>query len=149
MSELTLTLLRLGFLVLLWVLVLAILGVLRRDLFGTRIVRRSPRPAAAGTQAGAQAGPPAAAAAAAGRRNRPQPEARPGLRTLVVTEGSLRGTTLTLGQAPVLIGRAPECTLVLDDDYASARHARLAPQGGEWIVEDLGSTNGTFSGPPA
>ncbi len=77
MSELTLTLLRLGFLVLLWVLVLAILGVLRRDLFGTRIVRRSPRPAAAGTQAGTQAGPPAAAAAAAGRRNRPQPEARP------------------------------------------------------------------------
>ncbi len=63
-----------------------------------------------------------------------------------MTEGSLRGTTLTLGQAPVLIGRAPECTLVLDDDYASARHARLAPQGGEWIVEDLGSTNGTFYG---
>ena len=56
------------------------------------------------------------------------------LRTLVVTEGSLRGTTLTLGQAPVLIGRAPECTLVLDDDFASARHARLSPQGGEWIV---------------
>src|SRR3954447_19937814 len=141
MSELTLTLLRLGFLVLLWILVLAILGVLRRDLFGTRIVRRSPRPAVAG----AQAGPPPAAAAA-GRRNRPQPEPRPGLRTLVVTEGALRGTTLTLGQAPVLIGRAPECTLVLDDDYASARHARLAPQGGEWIVEDLGSTNGTFYG---
>jgi hypothetical protein len=141
MSELTLTLLRLGFLVLLWILVLAILGVLRRDLFGTRIVRRTPRPAAAG----APVGPPAGAAAAAGRR-RPQPEPRPGLRTLVVTEGSLRGTTLTLGQAPVLIGRAPECTLVLDDDYASARHARLAPQGGEWIVEDLGSTNGTFYG---
>jgi pSer/pThr/pTyr-binding forkhead associated (FHA) protein len=47
----------------------------------------------------------------------------------------------------VLIGRAPECTLVLDDDFASARHARLVPQGGgEWVVEDLGSTNGTFLG---
>ncbi len=63
-----------------------------------------------------------------------------------MTEGSLRGTTLTLGQAPVLIGRAPECTLVLDDDYASARHARLFPQDGSWLAEDLGSTNGTFLG---
>jgi hypothetical protein len=141
MSELTLTLLRLGFLVLLWLLVISILAVLRRDLFGTRVVRRAPRPATAGGS------PPAVPATqAAGRRGRAQPEPRPGLRTLVVTEGSLRGTTLTLGQAPILIGRAPECTLVLDDDFASARHARLSPQGGEWIVEDLGSTNGTFYG---
>ncbi len=43
MSELTLTLLRLGFLALLWLLVLSILAVLRRDLFGTRIDRRAPR----------------------------------------------------------------------------------------------------------
>jgi hypothetical protein len=138
MSELTLTLLRLGFLALLWLLVLSILGVLRRDLFGTRIVRRTPRPA----------GPPPAAGPATpvGRRPRAS-EPRPALRTLVVTEGSLRGTTLTLGQAPVLIGRAPESTLVLDDDFASARHARIYPQDGEWFVEDLGSTNGTFIGP--
>src|SRR3954447_14985471 len=136
MSELTLTLLRLGFLALLWLLVLAILAVLRRDLFGTRIVRRTPRPAGAPPAPGAT--PPAS------RRSRPEP--RPSLRTLVVTEGSLRGTTLTLGQAPVLIGRAPESTLVLDDDYASARHARIYPQDGEWFVEDLGSTNGTFIG---
>ena len=59
MSELTLTLLRLGFLALLWLLVLSILGVLRRDLFGTRIVRRG-RPAArpAGTAAGPRRRPP-------------------------------------------------------------------------------------------
>jgi FHA domain len=137
MSELTLTLLRLGFLALLWLLVLSILSVLRRDLFGTRIVRRTPRPAG-----GAPAGVPATPAA---RRPRPG-EGRSGLRTLVVTEGSLRGTTLSLGQAPVLIGRAPESTLVLDDDYASARHARIFPQDGGWFVEDLGSTNGTFVG---
>jgi hypothetical protein len=138
MSELTLTLLRLGFLVLLWLLVIAILGVLRRDLFGTRIVRRTPRPAGPAPTPG-----PAAPVAARQRA----PERRPSLRTLVVTEGSLRGTTLTLGQAPVLIGRAPESTLVLDDDYASARHARIYTQDGEWFVEDLGSTNGTFIGP--
>ena len=145
MSELTLTLLRLGFLALLWLLVLSILGVLRRDLFGTRVVRRAPRPAGAP----APAAGPQPTAPAAGRRGRGSPnkqdQPRPP-RTLVVTDGSLRGTTLTLGQAPVLIGRAPECTLVLDDDFASARHARLFPQDGSWVVEDLGSTNGTYLG---
>ncbi len=143
MSELTLTLLRLGFLALLWLLVLSILAVLRRDLFGTRVVRRAPRPAGGAPVA---ASGPQPAAPAAGRRGRAPEQPRGGLRTLVVTEGSLRGTTLTLGQAPVLIGRAPECTLVLDDDFASARHARLFPQDGTWMVEDLGSTNGTFLG---
>jgi pSer/pThr/pTyr-binding forkhead associated (FHA) protein len=63
---------------------------------------------------------------------------------LVVTEGPLRGTTLPLGSSAVLIGRAPACTLVLDDDYSSSRHARVYPEGGQWLVEDMGSTNGTF-----
>ena len=142
MSELTLTLLRLGFLALLWLLVLSILAVLRRDLFGTRVVRRAPRTAGAP----AQATGPQPTAPVAGRRGRAPEPPRNSLRTLVVTEGSLRGTTLTLGQAPVLIGRAPECTLVLDDDFAASRHARLYPQDGGWIAEDLGATNGTFLG---
>jgi hypothetical protein len=133
MSDLTLTLLRLGYLAVLWLLVLSVVAVLRRDLFGTRVTRRAPIPAGAGA-----AGP------ARGRRD---PGAAPSaLRTLVVTEGSLKGTTIALGQAPILIGRAPECTLVLDDDYASGRHARLSLQQGTWMVEDLGSTNGTFLG---
>ena len=42
MSELTITLLRLGYLALLWVLVLFAIGVLRRDLYGTRITDRAP-----------------------------------------------------------------------------------------------------------
>jgi pSer/pThr/pTyr-binding forkhead associated (FHA) protein len=111
MSELTVTLLRLGYLVLLWAFVLSAIGVLRRDLYGTRITSR-----------GRRAGPT----------------------RLVVTEGPLRGTTLPLGSTAVLIGRAPSCTLVLDDDYSSSRHARVYPEGGQWLVEDMGSTNGTF-----
>jgi hypothetical protein len=130
MSDFTLTLLRLGYLVLLWLLVLSVVAVLRRDLFGTRVTRRGPIPA----------GP-----ATAPSRSRRDAEA-PLPRTLVVTEGSLKGTTIALGQAPILIGRAPECTLVLEDDYASGRHARLSLQQGTWMVEDLGSTNGTFLG---
>ena len=46
----------------------------------------------------------------------------------------------------VLIGRANDSTLVLTDDYASTRHARISLQDGMWLVEDLGSTNGTYLG---
>ncbi len=138
MSELTLTLLRLGYLALLWILVLAVVAVIRRDLFGTRITRRStPAPVPA---------PAAAAPAAQAKPRRSEPERPAGPRTLVVTEGSLQGTTIALGQAPILIGRAPECTLVLEDDYVSGRHARFSVQQGVWVLEDLGSTNGTFLG---
>jgi hypothetical protein len=134
MSELTLTLLRLGYLALLWLLVLSVVAVLRRDLFGTRVTRRGTIRTGSG-----------AAVASRSRREAETPAA-PLPRTLVVTEGSLKGTTIALGQAPILIGRAPECTLVLEDDYASGRHARLSLQRGTWMVEDLGSTNGTFLG---
>jgi len=58
----------------------------------------------------------------------------------------LTGTTVTLGDAPVTLGRADDSTLVLTDDYASTRHARLVPGGGTWVLEDLGSTNGTYLG---
>ncbi|MGF7237967.1 MAG: FHA domain-containing protein FhaB/FipA, partial [Frankia sp.] len=54
------------------------------------------------------------------------------------------GTTLSLGPAPVTIGRADDSTLVLTDDFASGRHARLVQQDGQWMIEDLGSTNGTY-----
>jgi pSer/pThr/pTyr-binding forkhead associated (FHA) protein len=61
-----------------------------------------------------------------------------GLRAIV------SGTRVTLDARPILIGRADDSTLVLDDDYASTRHARISMQGDEWYVEDLGSTNGTY-----
>jgi pSer/pThr/pTyr-binding forkhead associated (FHA) protein len=139
-SELTLTLLRLGFLALLWILVLSVAAVLRRDLFGPRVTRRQT------VAAGGPAGTPAAAPAPGGGTPAAARERRPDTLTLVVTAGSLKGTTLNLSQAPVLIGRAPECTLVVEDDYASSRHARFFLRDGAWYVEDLGSTNGTFIG---
>jgi pSer/pThr/pTyr-binding forkhead associated (FHA) protein len=63
---------------------------------------------------------------------------------LVVTQGALAGTSVRLGQAPVTLGRAQDSTIVLDDDYVSTHHARLFPRDGQWLVEDLGSTNGTY-----
>jgi pSer/pThr/pTyr-binding forkhead associated (FHA) protein len=132
MSELTITLLRLGYLVLLWVFVLSAIAVLRRDL----APRGAPR-ASRAERRRAEAAPAAAGAA---------PSRRSGPTRLVVTTGPLTGTTLPLSSASILIGRSPGCTLVLDDDYSSSRHARIFPQGDQWYVEDLGSTNGTFIG---
>ncbi len=142
MSELTFTLLRLGYLALLWVFVLTAIGVLRRDL-STRAAggedRRRKRDAAPGRA-------PRAAAAPSGAQPTTAPRTPVVPKRLVVTAGSLAGTSLPLTNASILIGRAPGSTLVLDDDYSSSRHARIFPQGNQWFLEDLGSTNGTFIG---
>ena len=129
MSELALTLLRLGFLVLLWVGVLTTLSALRRDL-------RAPREARPATLAVAA---PIPAPPKSSRRSRSKKGSR-----LVVNEGALAGTVIPLGTTPITIGRAQDATLVLDDDYASTNHSRIYSAGGDWIVEDLNSTNGTW-----
>ena len=53
-------------------------------------------------------------------------------------------TVAGMGAAPVTVGRAPDSTLVLDDDYASNNHATISLNGSTWVVTDLGSTNGTW-----
>jgi FHA domain len=120
---LVLQLTRAGFLALLWLFVLAALRVIRSDLYAVSGLRAA-LPQRRGTSAG-------------GRRGR-------AARQLLVTAGALSGTRINLDGRPILIGRADDSTLVLDDDYASTRHARLSFSGGDWYVEDLGSTNGTY-----
>lgn len=127
MSELTLIVLRVGLLVLLWAFVFSLVAVLRGDLYGTRVVNRITT-----TNRGTVAPTPAPRQ----RRNSTP--------NLVVTTGRLAGTRIPLGDTEILIGRNPECLLVLDDDFASGRHARIFPAQEGWGVEDLGSTNGTF-----
>jgi pSer/pThr/pTyr-binding forkhead associated (FHA) protein len=129
MNELTLTLVRVAFLAVLWLFVIAAIGVVRTDLLGGAT---APRPSRA-SRVPRQAQPPRPA-----RAGRGMP------RLLVVTAGALKGTTLDLSQQQITLGRANDATLVLNDDYASSRHARIFPQDGQWIVEDLGSTNGTY-----
>jgi hypothetical protein len=142
MSELTLTIIRLGLLVLLWIFVFSVVGVLRGDLYGTRVVSRTPRkPSPAARQPAAGAVAPATPP----KRQKRQPHST-APRALVVTQGALTGTSLPLRETGTVIGRNPECALVLDDDFASGRHARIFHRDGAWFVEDLGSTNGTFVG---
>src|SRR3954465_10291671 len=126
MQGLVLQLTRAGFLLLLWLFIWSVLRILRTDIYaptGAVMVRRGL--ALRGTLL-------------------PARQRRTTARYLVVTEGSLVGTRITLGTQPVLIGRADDSTLVLTDDYSSTRHARLSPRGSEWYCEDLGSTNGTY-----
>ncbi|MFD7860877.1 FHA domain-containing protein [Streptomyces sp. NPDC057682] len=142
MSELTLTVMRLGFLAVLWLFVIVAVQVIRSDLFGTRVTQRGSRRTAPDGRA-----PQARQNASAPPQQRQQPgRQRRGAPTkLVVSEGTLTGTTVALQGQTITLGRAHDSTIVLDDDYASSRHARIYPdRDGQWIVEDLGSTNGTY-----
>jgi pSer/pThr/pTyr-binding forkhead associated (FHA) protein len=130
MSDLVMLLLRIGFLALLWLFVFAVLKAIRLDVYGPRVPKAS------------RAAPAPAPRQAAQPKAKPQKGKMP--RHLVVTAGSLAGQSIELENAPVTIGRAPESTLVLTDDYASSHHARLVPRDGQWLIEDLGSTNGTY-----
>ena len=132
MNALTLTLIRLAFLAVLWLFVIAAVGVVRTDMFGHALSSRQQRR----QQKAQRARQPRPARAGRASRGAPQ--------RLLVTGGSLAGTSIGLADQQITIGRANDATLVLSDDYASSRHARLFPQNGQWIVEDLGSTNGTY-----
>jgi pSer/pThr/pTyr-binding forkhead associated (FHA) protein len=130
-SALALQLMRFGFLALLWLFVFAAFRVIRSDLRASGQARVATPPA---RRRGSRSAPSQAPAVPRGPTQ------------LIVTEGGLQGTRIGLTGAPVLIGRANDSTLVLTDDYASNRHARISLQDGMWLVEDLGSTNGTYLG---
>ena len=147
LSELTLTVMRLGLLVLMWFFVFAVVGVLRGDLYGTRVKRRSTGGGGGKAGKAAARGVSPAPPSAARPERKKGSRGRKGTTKLTVTAGPLAGTTLPLRPAGTLIGRSPECALVLDDDYASGRHARIfQDDDGTWKVEDLRSTNGTYLG---
>ena len=135
MNNLTLLLIRLAFLAVLWLFVIAAVGVVRTDMFGSARQGRQRRR----QRKQQQVKPPRPPRAVRpGRTGRGTPQ------RLLVTAGGLAGTSIGLTDQQITIGRANDATLVLHDDYASTRHARLFPQDGQWIVEDLGSTNGTY-----
>ena len=157
MSELTLLILRIGFLIALWVFVFFVVYAVRSDLFGQR-VRRLPS-----NQAGSQnrsASAPASSESASAFLTSAQPRIRAAqtevisalapasgspLR-LIITAGDKTGQELALTGDIITIGRSSDSRLVIKDDYTSTHHARLEARGGAWILRDLDSTNGTLLG---
>lgn len=150
MSELTLLLLRIGFLVVMWAFVFAVVYSLRADLFGVK-VRRMPEAAPAAAPAAAASRPsggtaPVAPAAAPAPSAGPKggPATADAVSRIVITSGPKAGIELPLGSEPLTIGRSSESALVIRDDYTSSHHARLVLWGEQWMIQDLDSTNGTW-----
>lgn len=136
MDELVLLVFRIALLVLLWFFVLMALRAMRRDTNAAAGV-----PARGGKVKSAPGGAGAAAPVAPVRRRGEQ------ARSLTIVEGPLKGSHMEVASlAEAVLGRSPDCTFVLGDDYASGRHARLFRRGNDWFVEDLDSRNGTFVG---
>ena len=151
-GELTLLILRVGFLIVLWAFVFAIVYALRSDLFG-RKAQRLPADAAADPFAPAQAAPAAAPAPVAAPYVSPAAPTSPfrarGADTgpakhLVITSGPKEGLEIELPREQLTIGRSGESGLVIRDDYTSTHHARLMLWNDGWVVQDLDSTNGTY-----
>ena len=133
MSELTLTLIKLGFLAVLWLFVLSAVSVIRSDVFGTKAPAAAPRPKGRPKE-----------------KDKPAPKSRKPARgvptKLQVVSGPNAGQSVPLSDQPILLGRGTDASIRLDDDYVSTRHARFATNGEQWFVEDVGSTNGTYLG---
>ena len=119
---------KLAFLAILWIFIGMIARVIKRDVFGgderTKAVTASSHSGATGQQ-----NPK--------RRGHRVRQAQ-----LLVVDGPGRGDAVSL-RGDVFVGRSPDSTLDIEDDYASGKHARFYRDIDSWIVTDLGSTNGT------
>lgn len=119
-------------LILLWGFVIAAVVAVRHDVFGTKPPKeRVPRPTRA-----PKPKPPRAP-----KQGKTKAAVRP--TRVAVVDGPLKGMSVALSSLPITIGRADDSTIAINDDYVSSHHARLVPNGAAWLLEDLGSTNGT------
>ena len=158
MSELTLLILRVGFLLLLWLFIFAIVYALRSDLFGapvrklpndgaTGARRSSSAPAPIPTPATPSAAPPVITPSGGAMPTAggvaPQSGSGGPARQLVITSGVAAGTTVPLDESTLTIGRSSDSSLVIVDEYTSTYHAKLTRSGDQWMLTDLDSTNGT------
>jgi FHA domain-containing protein len=127
-SEPLLAVLRLCLLALLYLFFLRVLRAVWTEI-------RPPRPAVAVA--------PAPAATARPRRPRDEDAPRRGPQMRIVEPEELHGQVFDLGEE-LTIGRAAGCQITLDDTFVSQLHARVFHREGQYLVEDLGSTNGTY-----
>lgn len=105
---------------------------------------RPPVPVAAGRRAPnvPVAEPPTGASAPLPPPMRPSPTPT---QLVVVAPETLAGQAHPLGTQGATIGRSSACSVAFDDAFVSTEHARVVPDSaGGWLVEDMGSTNGTW-----
>jgi pSer/pThr/pTyr-binding forkhead associated (FHA) protein len=84
---------------------------------------------------------------ASSKRSRKPPKGRGGraARLVILEPRHRRGTAVAIGGGEITLGRDPACTIsIQDDSYVSTLHLRVYDYDGQPMVEDLGSTNGTF-----
>ncbi|NMN02620.1 FHA domain-containing protein FhaB/FipA [Bifidobacterium panos] len=147
MTELTFALLKYGFLILLWVFVWLAVRSLYKDIesFSPRPSRARRRKNRRALKAASAPVAPVMTASEPAQSNLPF-GAGPTL--LVIIDGPLAGSSVPLGNEAITLGRAASNTVVLDDEFVSSHHARLYRDqaSGQWVIEDLGSTNGTVVG---
>lgn len=148
MTDLTFTILKYAFLILLWVFVFFVVKSLGRDVgvFSPRSSRkRRQRTNQAQQTVAAPPAPQPRSAGSVESRRSSAVRSQPAATVLVVIDGPLAGTTVSLSSRPITLGRAPDNAIILDDEFVSAHHARVFydPSSGNWAVEDMNSTNGT------
>ena len=146
MSELTLIIIRIGFLALLWLFIFIVLYSLRSDLFGPRLTPLQRVAVQSQRTREAAAAAPAAADAPTTVTERAAPPAASDSRAarIVITSGPRSGLELELPETGLSIGRSSGSGLQIKDDYTSNSHAKIVRWRDEWVVQDLGSTNGTY-----
>lgn len=59
-----------------------------------------------------------------------------------MSDGTVR--RLDLAEHPISFGRGNDNTVAIDDDFTSTHHARITSRERGWVIEDCGSTNGTW-----
>ena len=125
--------LKFGFLAVLYLFLLWVARSALKDL------RRGTEPAYAGPSADYEdaTGMYTRVRSARSRRRRAE-AAREGRRRV------LRPAPPMISATGALLGRGDQADIRLEDGFASSQHARLVPQGDVMVLEDLGSTNGTY-----
>ncbi len=123
MTELIVAAIKIVFLALLWIFIALVADVIRKDMFGRKVTASSlPTPERSRRKRGKVVLPT----------------------RFAVSQGNQQGLSVPL-EPTINLGRAADSTFLLDDDYASARHAQLIQRDDRtWVVTDLKSTNGTY-----
>lgn len=124
MSDLVIAAIKIAFLGALWLFIAFVANVVRTDMYGRRV------------PASSLSAIPADRGRGKGRSKLPT--------RFAITAGPQQGASVPV-EPTINLGRAADSTLLLDDDYASARHAQLVQQDATtWVISDLQSTNGTY-----